>query len=353
VTSTSFAVQVAIKTPVGCPESIGSADEAPAVSCGEDIALIDVVRSHAELIKRRANCPKPAKADNRDSPLKQSEDQLRNLFDNSECAPLRAYTEANACRATTLGEYVWMPAGDLPDGEQALQKLLSRAASGQPFGNSVYKEIIVEAEASHKDETHLALCDVTEVAEILGPPRDCVTVAIITPSKTWVRARIGGLSIMCEASAFFRPSGAIGISFEIHHVNVGVQQLASAILTELQSDLRLAAEEEISRSSDGAIVQVSITATSGIRDSAILTQGWRETLDFDVQLIPHQDQIELSGKAHAMVSRLATGNVADLQGMDDAQRSIYANSLDAKVKSAIQKSCTSFRQQDAKVLFCN
>ena len=104
---------------------------------------------------------------------------------------LYSSTNRNVCgipSPTALG-YYWVPIDSLKDGTTARLQLLARAQDGKPFGQPRWPNSnqIIETDNSTPNEQHLALCEVHVLSNAVGPPINCGTVAIITPSQIWLR----------------------------------------------------------------------------------------------------------------------------------------------------------------------
>jgi hypothetical protein len=233
------------------------------------------------------------------------------------------------------------------DGAAALKVLRSRAQDGKPFDGYV----IVESDKSTDSEQHLALCTVSQVSDAFGPPRQCVTVAIVTPNETWLRGGDRGLT-SCYIMATFRNSGAIDITFNVQ-TKTNPLDVSAALLRVLKTDFDLSAEQEVSNARDGKLDAIYIRSSGSLRDSKILPVGWREALDFDLYIVPTKDGISIRGTAHALVCRQALGSVVDYRGLDDSQRAAYASALDSGVDLAIRSSCKKYQKQDAKTIVCD
>lgn len=244
------------------------------------------------------------------------------------------------------GRYYWAPANKFIDGESVLKSLLDRATTGE----IVNKTIILDSSEDLAHERRLARCNMRTIAGVAGLPSDCVTVAIIAPAGAWLR---GGFdSGFCECAAYIRPSGAIDIRFDIQ-TKADPQVFADQISKMMAADLGLVIEQTTQKSEGGQVESISIESQAGLRNSKILPAGWREALDFDVEVFKAQDGVNLRGVAHALVCREALGNLSNYQGLDDVQRNAYATALDARVSQAIRAACPTFVAHDAKTVSCN
>lgn len=236
-------------------------------------------------------------------------------------------------------EYFWAPVNQFTDGNATLETLLKMAKDGQAHDG----HMVIGTASSTDQERHLALCAVASVRGSSGPPRACVTVAIVTPNATWLR---GGYSdSLCNAMAVSRPTGAIDILFEV--VTPQGADTFSPALTRMMADMGLAFELQ-ARTKDS----LRLRSVAGLRTSTVLNGGWKEALDFDINLDRAGDRIFVNGELHVMVCRQALGNLDQYQGLDDAQRSIFAQTFDSNVRAALKSSCKSVIERDAKTMTC-
>jgi hypothetical protein len=297
----------AIKAPVGCK------DAGPiAASCGEDISLSDAQ------ISRRATSPR-----------------AKSMVLTDQCG-----------ESSVIGfYYFWAPENELPDGEDNFRQLTKRLREGV-IRNRI---AIVQAAKSPAGEQHIARCDVVTVGAVSGPPRNCTTVAIVTRDKTWLRAAVP--RDICLAAGEFRPSGAIDITFEIK-TTIRAPEIASSIVRALENQFGLSASQQSNKTRDGSIAQAYIQSASALRDSKILTGGWREALDFDLGVEQHEQRVGVHGTAHVMVSRQAVSQLTEYTGLSDSQRGIYLNALNDGIEQALLQVNTSCRRIDARNITC-
>jgi hypothetical protein len=148
-----------------------------------------------------------------------------------------------------------------------------------------------------------------------------------------------------------RPTGAIDITYDVL-TQKNIQVFSNALLG-LLSDLELNAEQSIEKSADGTISGAYIKSAAGVRNSRILPKGWREALDLDIDVRVHPGGVWVQAVAHVMVCREALTNLVDYSGTDDAQRALYATSLDTRINAALKKVCTTTVQRDSKTLTCD
>jgi hypothetical protein len=234
--------------------------------------------------------------------------------------------------------YFWAPSYEFKDGPATLNSLLRMAWDGQPRSGSV----IVATVESTALETHLALCGVVEIGGNTGPPLGCVTVAIITPEVTLLRA---GFSGQCRAAAVIRTSGSIEIVFDV--VTSKHADDFRGALTNMFKQMGLPFQVKFQSQ-----YALQIAASTGPRNSNILG-GWRETANLDISLNRQDDRIVVNGVASVMVCRQALGRSDQYHGLDDAQRMTFATRFDSSVKAALKAPCRMAYELDAKTLHCN
>jgi len=134
--------------------------------------------------------------------------------------------------------------------------------------------------------------------------------------------------------------------------------LGDAVLQMLTTGLALTANMREERDTAGAVFAVTLNSVAAFRDSQILPSGWRESVDFDLQIYEDREQsklaaVRLNGVAHALVSRQALGSLSQYQGLDDAQRAIYGTALDTKTDAAIATACPGYKKIDASTISCD
>ena len=328
-----------ITAPVGCKVL-------QAASCGSDITSEQARKSYARIVEARKEC-------------QSIEPHKRGILDHGPgCSPLETLTDFNLCgEAGTLAfdYYYWAPLEAYTNGKQVLEEVIARAAKGQVFAHAAKGQVlennyqIVRAAESTRHDRHYALCQISKIGATVGPPRNCVTVAVLTRDKVWLR---GGYrqQLSCFAASSIRPSGAIDIYFDISTTKEP-DVFAAGLKQMLMSDLKLAVEQRDS-ATDYGDKSIYLTSAAGIRDSSILSGGWRETLDFDLLISRNSMKISVRGTAHVMTNRLASGNLTEYSGLSDVQRNQYASALDLKVRDALRKACPSYRQMDSSTIEC-
>jgi hypothetical protein len=338
-------VPVAVSVPVKCTGQI---------SCGDDITLAQAKGSylqdrsfetyskcsilHMKLSGRMAFARRGLPA---------------NAAKTGQCSEPKPLLDGEYfCRPAAIGEgYFWAPLEKFREGQAAFSKLASAAQSGRLF-NTHYQ--VVQAAGSTAGEQHLALCSVRAVKGVIGLPYECITVAIVTPTGTWLRGgAVPSGEMICTTAAYIRLTGAIDIRFEVDS-KLGIQKFSDGIVKMLTGKLGLAAEADPERDERGQLISIAITSSAGLRNSKILPPGWREAIDFDVNVENEsKNQIEIRGTAHALVSRTAVSDLDEYQGLSDAQRTTYANALNGDIKGAISAQCSNFVQKDDKSVVCN
>lgn len=269
-------------------------------------------------------------------------------------AALVANTALNRCDPLEPDAVHWGPADAVEGGPAAIAALIDHAQRGTPDDRTV----IVETAASSKNERHLARCSVTTVGDTLGPPRDCVTMAILTPERNWLRGEVpqppperGEYVLdMCPTAAHIRLGGAIDINYDVR-APASIAVLAQAIQHALETRLDLKVELDDAHGAH----YVSLDAASGMHNSKVLTTGWREIMDVSVYVESNESEhiVSISGLAHLLVVRQAVADISRYQGLNDAQRTLYARELDDVFADAIASVCQRFRRIDDKTVSCN
>jgi hypothetical protein len=221
------------------------------------------------------------------------------------------------------------------------------ATDGGVFGQSY---VVVEAARKSSKERHLALCQVSQVLSVTGPPRNCATVAILTPTRVWLRGRLRDQN-WCNVSAVYRTSGAIEIAFDLV-THIELLRFVEALRAAMVSDLGLTVEVRFESVENGPVAAGHLSSTAGLRNSTILPKGWRESLDFDIDLAANQGHMRINGVAHINVCRQALGTLVDYHGLNDGQRDMYAGVLNAAIGKALKSACKHAAQRDAKTIVC-
>jgi hypothetical protein len=335
--SLTKAAEVAIRAPVQCvmPQPFGAKTEPIAPSCGSDQTLAAAQSQYSKFLHAREDCSKS-----------------ENKWACGGALQPFAVTYLPCGGGRSLGSPNFMaPVSDLPGASAALQSVLESAKTGRPFQSSYQ---IVEAASSTPDEQHLALCDIKMVAGSPTQPRNCETVAIITPGVTWLRARIDVKRVpvlICPVLATIRLTGSIDIVFKVQRVP-DLLALGNALKTMLDEELKLFPTMTTNKGPKGEAASIDITSAAPLRNSLILPSGWREAMDFDISLVAGGDSVRVSGAAHVSVSRTAASNLTEYVLMSGAQRSQYATSLNASVLSAIKRACKSASVLDNTTVLC-
>jgi hypothetical protein len=311
------ALEAAVRAAVRCTKG---------VSCGFDTSLSEAKKSAA---KFASACQK---------------NQARKA--EAECL-LPAATQSHICGEPVNFYYTWAYLEDVVEGKSALAELEAAVTNGKPYNG----RMIVEASEAPADERHLALCDVSQVKGIAGgPPRGCVTVAIITPYLTLLRGG-GRPSFGCFASASGRlDSGLIDIKYKVQ-TKLGIVKFRDSLQRMLSEDLGLTVDSDVVEK-DGSISVIFLRSNAPLRESKILKGGWRESLAFDLNISNEGEYLEIRGAIAPMICRTASGNLVNYQVPDDAQRGVYARSLDSLVGVALTKVCSNYRTIDAGTIAC-
>ena len=324
--ASSFGVELkpAIRAPVLC-------DDAP--SCGSAISLSE---AEASFIRGEKLLPQKNREPLPPGLLGPVRPKVKPMIDGHICDS-----------ADVLGlYYFWAPMERLPGGRQAFDDMIERLQSGHPFESKVY----VEASHSRPHERHIALCPVRTIHGRTGPPTNCTTVAIITPSDVWLRAGVERSS--CYLAGSIRRSGGILIEFEVETARVPVE-LAHSIQDVLVDELLLEVTGRSTRSPDGLITHIELLSDSGMRDSIVLPRGWRESIEFDVSIAMIDFGVRVYGDGKASVCRQAVDSLTEYVGLNDAQRSAYVEKFNSSLEDGIRRSCSTFRKLDAKRIVCD
>lgn len=263
---------------------------------------------------------------------------------------LKAILTEHACEADG-GEnsiwrgYVWAPAAKLVKSKASIDLMLKRARAAAPFGSADDKQEYIEATPLVHGQQHVALCGVSASS---GPPRNCVTVAIVTRKDIWLRTLDPHITIFCHHAHFTRDSGSIEIEYLIQTAtaSLGFAKALNNYLIEKQH-----LQPELTSDTDGS---VSVTSSAPLRNSMTLSPQWRESFDFDAMFDRDADNnILINASLHVMVSQQNSGNLTEYHGLDDAQRSLYAATFDKLVGDSIKSACAGASQLDAKTIKCS
>jgi|SRR5208337_677888 len=153
------------------------------------------------------------------------------------------------------------PGCNISHGDQAFESLLAHARAGDVFGLPNARRQIVEALPPVPGEQHLALCQVSD--KKLGPPRNCVTVAILTKSAVWLRGHkdTHQFDFGCLPNgAFSRITGTIWIRYRVQ-TNTGPLVFASAVHDLLLARQSLSSDLDFYKNADGSIYSVWLTVS--------------------------------------------------------------------------------------------
>ncbi len=307
------------------------------IECDSDISLDDAKSSYREITQLIPKCV--ARAKNQKAKI--------------DCRQLFTAIDYNVCDdEKTLGWYhFWAPMEDFADGRAAFARLSQRAMTGQTFDGHV----IVESNSSTKDRRHLALCEVITVSNVSGPPTNCVTVAIVGGGEIWMRGGNPHQSL-CFSSASFRATGAIDIHWRID-TQRSPAELGAAILKMLSDSLGLTSKMQEERGSVGDVMSVDLTSAAAFQVSTVLPGGWRNAVDFDVQIYERQDAsgaewVSLQGVAHVLISKGNPSALVDYTPLSDAQKAIYAAALDSRIAEAIESVCRVHKEVDSDTIIC-
>ena len=166
-----------------------------------------------------------------------------------------------------------------------------------------------------------------------------------------VLLRASGRSSYCETAASFTLGGAIELKFDVE-TPLSATDLSASVSKMLVDQLGLTTEQVVTKADDGKVTSVSFRSTAALRNSEILKNGWREALDFDLNISVNNKELDIYGKASPLVCRQAAGVLTAYHGPDDAQRKTYALTLNGLVEKAISNSCKQFSKVDDRRLVC-
>jgi hypothetical protein len=288
-----------------------------------------------------------------DSTIKAAAEDYERVGDKLPSDSLRMFTGGahDICDATWQGALIWVPSERIKNGSEAAATLVKLAQTGKVLGDN---QVIVTASGSKSEEQHLALCSVHRISNVSGPPEDCVTVAIITPSRNWLLAVYPGHN-ECTKGISVRLTGAIQIDFEVRTA-IRAGAFADSLTKRLQSEsdygLGLTVKEDSNgRNSDHAYID----SVAGMRHSRVFQGRWWDILEFNLHLKSDDTgkKVFISGTANVIVSEVNAPNLVAFHGLDDRQRQEYAKRLSDEVTKAIQMTCKHFNQLDATTIECN
>jgi hypothetical protein len=337
------AEKAAVRAPVDCRSRSLLATP---VSCGKDLTITEARTSWAEYQSRLKQSPPNEKS----SPDEEN-NELRHYLALLREQKLVPKLESHSCRASSTRGYILAKIDDVESGHKEFNKLFAHAISGAPFTDGYGFWQVVETNTSEPSEQHLALCQVSKQG---GPPRECVTVAIITPQETWLRGELSERFMGCPTSAFIRISGSIGILYNVKS-SASPVLFATSVQKDLNNSQQLTTDLIKYADTNGVAYSVRLNVGVGLRDSRVLSGGWREALDFDVYFGRHdsrKDYLSVEGTLNPMVSRLAGGSLTEYQGLNDAQRNTYMTTFDKLVGNAIRASCQKAVDVNSKTIAC-
>jgi hypothetical protein len=258
------------------------------------------------------------------------------------------------CGQTSPDKYLWKEAAGIEGGKAASVETLRRVATGEILTGSDIDPTtheFVEMGPTKPGERHIARCDVHVVGGVAGPPSNCGLIAVFVGKQTWLRVQPphhGG----CQHAGHFRPSGAIDIEWSLRPAR-DLTGISASIAQALTDRLKLSVEQDPEHDENGKVVAVRISGTAGLRSSVVLNPIWREAVDFDVSVEEvDSNTISVTGSAHIDVCQQAVGDLFQYHGMNDAQRTAYAATLNDIVRRAIEGKCRTYRELDAKTIAC-
>jgi hypothetical protein len=244
----------------------------------------------------------------------------------------------------------WARMDDLSDGPSALERLKDALASGKPF--SLHRstgKVLVQASESGRDRQYVAVCTVQIVKGVSGPPFDCETVAIITPSLILLRKMQHRM--LCDTMATSRETGAIDITYSVK-TEIPITRFIPPLTHLLENDLGLTTEMDVDKDQAGEIKRITYRSAAAFRVSNILPGTWRESISLDLHLWANAHGFDVNAITVPMVNRLNTGSLTSYSVPDDLQRKTYATAFDKQIGGAITRACTSVDRTDNKTLTC-
>ena len=311
----------------------------------------------AEFTRRFMECNLPPSC-GKDISLKEAKASYEIFISDrrfAQTTKIRAATERPcACSDSQVigGTCVWAPAEMIDDQVNVVRLLIDRLKKGTPFDKVPVSEagglvagakVIVESDNSTDTERHIALCYVELVDDAIGPPHKCVTVAIITPAETWLRA---GHPNSCPTSGSADFAGGIIIQFKVNG-----KSDRRVFRETLSETLRKAYGFKVEQVSDEQNQMVLVNAAKSMGKSAIL-KGWNDSIGLVVGLMPDTSGTQIWGKASAMVCKQALGADPHYHGLTDKQKATYASVLDSVIENAIKSACVSYQKQDDRTIIC-
>jgi hypothetical protein len=185
-----------------------------------------------------------------------------------------------------------------------------------------------------------------------GVPTDCRTVAVISPSQSFIAMDTAPSATMCLASSSVAPDlSTINFRFDVLS-NGPIEPIASSISSMMKNELALDYDRAVVADDRGKPYSIRFSAVAPMRDSAILGGGFREIFNFTVSISRQNDGYLIDGATKPMICRTASGNAVEYHGLNDVQRSIYATSLDKRISEAVSRSCANFAAIDNETLQC-
>lgn len=242
---------------------------------------------------------------------------------------------------------VWGRVDEFEKGPSTLDRVLAYARTGEIFDEK-YQVVAATPELDH--ERHLAICSVSKYR---GPPTRCHTVVVIKGQEIYLRGESERTS--CPApSIALRPSGSIDVQYKVI-THDGLLVFALSVNDMLATKQGLLGDLITSKDSRESVTSVWLRSAAPLRDSKVLSAGWREAYDFDVYFYwaeANQNEMGVEATLRPMVSRLAVGSLVQYQGLDDAQRTRYASYFDLLIGDAIKAACHRWKQIDGININC-
>jgi hypothetical protein len=313
-------------------------------SCGDDITLDEIRKSYENAKKIFNECKE---IESKETTKNNSLSSIFIKLGKSSSCEAEVAHNYNVCgRVETTGYYhFWAPYEKYQNGDAALKEILSNVNTMNFVGSGVF----IDSANSTPNERHIAFCKSRKIGGKLGVPTECVTVAVITDNKTYLRGRRAN-QIWCHVAGSLRSSGTIDILFEVK-TKLALELFSNNIMQYLNEHMGLSSERETNADESGQAGSIYVMSSSGFRNSKVL-KGWREILDFDIYSTKSNNGFRVRAVARTMVSQLNLGSITEYTGLNDVQKDVYLRYLDNSLQQAIVRTCSKSRIIDSKNIVC-